>query len=110
MRLQYRQFGLKRASDEMSTSSPLRNQVVRFYGNFDFALDAIANRQVTFIHVTKLNDQFDPYFFFETDFDVSYTRLVDYVREKHPTDFSWFINMVTPSAIPSFFTRSRRFD
>lgn len=75
----------------MTTKEPLPKQVVRFYGNADFALEAIANRQLTFVHVSKLNDPFDPYFFFETDFENKYNALLDYVNEKHPDDFTWFI-------------------
>jgi len=78
----------------MPAKSHLPNYVVRFYGTVDFALDAIANRQVTFVHASKLNDPFDPYFFFETDFKNSYQSLLEYVRRKHPDDADWFAKQV----------------
>jgi hypothetical protein len=70
----------------MPAKSRLPKHVVRFYGTVDFALDAIAHRQMTFVHVSRLNDPFDPYFFFETDFQGKYSELLKYVRKKHPED------------------------
>ncbi|MGO9755413.1 MAG: DUF2971 domain-containing protein [Roseiarcus sp.] len=78
----------------MAAKSHLPKHVVRFYGTVDFALDAIAHRQVTFVHTSKLNDPFDPYFFFETDFEGSYANLLKYVRKKHPDDERWFTRLV----------------
>jgi hypothetical protein len=69
--------------------------VTRFYGNVDYALDVIANRQITFTHVSTLNDPFDPYFFFETDFGQSRERLLKHVKHSHPGDFVWFKKKVT---------------
>jgi hypothetical protein len=53
--------------------------VVRFYGNTQYAAESIGFKEITFLHLDKLNDPFDPYFFFETDFSDSYSNLVDYV-------------------------------
>lgn len=53
--------------------------VVRFYGSLDFALDTIGAKQITLILTSKLDDPFDPYFFFETDFGEVYRAVVDYV-------------------------------
>jgi len=78
----------------MAAKSHLPKRVVRFYGTVDFALDAIAHRQVTFVHASKLNDPFDPYFFFETDFEGKYSNLLNYVRKKHPDDEHWFAEQV----------------
>lgn len=78
----------------MSGRSALPQRVVRFYGNTDFALDAIAHRRVTFVHVTKLNDPFDPYFFFETDFGGEYDGLLAYVRKHRPSDVDWFMRHI----------------
>jgi hypothetical protein len=42
-----------------------------------------------------MNDPFDPYCFFETDFSGSYPNLLRYARSHHPTDMSWFRSKVT---------------
>jgi hypothetical protein len=74
----------------MSGRASTPHKVVRFYGNTDFALEAVAGRQVTLVHVSKLNDPFDPYFFFETDFENDYDRLLSYVRNRSSKDSDWF--------------------
>lgn len=74
----------------MTGRTQLPQRVVRFYGNTDFALDAIAHRQITFIHVSLLNDPFDPYFVFETNFDANYDKLLAYVEKEHPDYSDWF--------------------
>ncbi len=35
---------------------------MRFYGNVQYALECIALKQITFLHIDKLNDPFDPYY------------------------------------------------
>jgi hypothetical protein len=75
--------------------TPPPETVTRFYGNVDFALDVLKNRQIAFVHVSILNDPFDPYCFFETDFGESHPNLIRYVREKHPHDLGWFRAQVT---------------
>jgi hypothetical protein len=69
--------------------------VTRFWGNVDFALDVLNNRQIAFVHVSVLNDPFDPYCFFETDFGESYPNLIRYVRDNHSHDLGWFRAHVT---------------
>jgi hypothetical protein len=69
--------------------------VTRFYGNVDFALDVLKRRQIAFVHVSILNDPYDPYCFFETDFGASYPNLIRYVQENHPKDLGWFRARVT---------------
>jgi hypothetical protein len=69
--------------------------VVRFYGTVDYAVDVLENRQVAFVHVSKLNDPFDPYYFFETDFGDSYKNLIAHVFHNHPNDRPWFRAHVT---------------
>lgn len=71
-------------------------RVTRFYGNVDFAFDVLQNRQVAFVHVKMLNDPFDPYSFYETDFGDSYAGLIHHVKEKHPQDLGWFRGHVKP--------------
>jgi hypothetical protein len=50
--------------------------------------------RITFIRVSLLNDPFDPYFVFETSFDASYERLLDYVNRRSPEDLEWFTRRV----------------
>jgi hypothetical protein len=69
--------------------------VLRFYGNVDFALDAIGGQEITLIHASLVNDPFDPYFFFETDFGEDYKALIDYVSARHPNDLEWFLREMT---------------
>ncbi len=78
----------------MAKMGDLPERVVRFYGNPDYALDAIAHRSISFIHATKLNDPFDPYFFFESDFDFKYDLMFDYVKKHHPNSLAAFKDLV----------------
>jgi DUF2971 family protein len=66
--------------------------VMRFYGNVQYALECLALKQITFLHIDKLNDPFDPNMLFETDFDADYPALTNYVREHHPNDLEQFKN------------------
>lgn len=71
-------------------------QVTRFYGNTEFALDVIENRRIAFVHCSRLNDPFDLYCFFETDFGENYNNLIKYVKSHHPANVRWFRTHVTP--------------
>src|SRR5262249_8269465 len=68
--------------------------LTRFYSNTCFGLDLLENQQVSLVRVTLLNDPFDPYGFFETDFG-NYIDLFRYVRANHPRDLGWFRVHVT---------------
>ncbi len=57
--------------------------VMRFYGNLQYALECIALKQIAFLHHDKLNDPFDPYWFFETDFNEDYQVLINHVQQHH---------------------------
>ena len=59
-------------------------------------MDVIKNKRIAFVHVSMLNDPFDPYFFFETDFEESYQNLIRFVRRNHPEEISRFRGRVTP--------------
>jgi Protein of unknown function (DUF2971) len=45
-----------------------------------------------------LNDPFDPYCFFETDFGDGFQNLIAHVRKNHPRDLPWFRAHVTPQS------------
>lgn len=64
--------------------------VLRFYGNTDYALECIALKQITFLHIEKLNDPFDPVLDYITDFDDSYSALLSHVQKHHSSQFEAF--------------------
>jgi hypothetical protein len=74
----------------MTVDMDIPQQVTRFYADVDFAMDVIKNMQIAFVHVSMLNDPFDPYCFFETDFDDKYLNLIAHIRKNHPRDLPWF--------------------
>jgi hypothetical protein len=53
--------------------------VIRFYGNTDYALECIALKQITFVHVEQLNDPFDPVLDLITDFNDNYAALLSHI-------------------------------
>lgn len=79
----------------MTVDMDIPQQVTRFYANVDYAMDVIKNRHIAFVHVSMLNDPFDPYCFFETDFGDSYQNLIAYMKKHHPRDLPWFRAHVT---------------
>jgi len=85
----------------LSASTRVKAQMItpptgltRFYGNTSFGLDVLNKQHVALVRVTLLNDPFDPYGFFETDFG-NYIDLFKYVRAHHPRDLGWFRVHVT---------------
>jgi hypothetical protein len=64
--------------------------VMRFYGNVQYALECIALKQITFLHVDKINDPFDPNMLFETNFNADYQALINHVQQHHPKDILEF--------------------
>lgn len=74
---------------------PAPATVMRFYGNTRFGFDVLEKQHVALVRSTLLNDPFDPYGFFETDF-ANYSDLLRYVRTHHPRDLGWFRVHVTP--------------
>jgi len=75
-----------------------RKLATRFYGNLKFASDVLENKRVTFIHVSLLNDPFDPYCFFETDFGDSYLNFLKYMKSHHSRELPLFRGHVTPQS------------
>ncbi len=64
--------------------------VVRFYGNPEYAVESIGFKEIVLINPEKLNDPYDPPFFFATDFNGEYEILKDYIRQQHPKELSEF--------------------
>lgn len=67
------------------TQQPQR--LMRFYGNVQYALESIALKQITFLHIDKLNDPFDPYYYFETE---DYHDIINYVQQHHAKNLIYF--------------------
>lgn len=84
--------------EEVVSSFEIPSCVTRFYGSTTYARDVIENKRIAFIHASMLNDPFDPYCFFETDFEASYQNLLLHVRNRHPGDLPWFRAHVTPQS------------
>lgn len=63
---------------------------MHFFGKPQYALECIALKQITFLHIDKLNDPFDPYFYFETDCE-NYQALINHVQQHHQNDLHSFI-------------------
>ena len=64
--------------------------VMRFYGNTDYAMQAIGFREITFLHPDKLNDPFDPPLAFSTDFSENYAALIDWIERCHKENLQNF--------------------
>jgi hypothetical protein len=75
--------------------TPLPTTVMRFYGNTSFGFDVLEQQKIALVRSTLLNDPFDPYGFFETDF-TTYADLIRHVRANHRRDLGWFQVQVTP--------------
>ncbi len=71
------------------------SHVVRFYGECEYALESIVSKQIAFIRNSELNDPFDPYFIFETDFDDDYDKLTEFVRRTRPDKYNEFVDRLT---------------
>jgi hypothetical protein len=72
-----------------TTVTPPQN-VVRFYSNLEYALQCVGFKEIALLHADKLNDPFDPPFYFVNDFDNSYMKLIEWVREYHQGDLRTF--------------------
>ena len=64
--------------------------VIRFYGNIQYAIECIGLKQITFLHIDKLNDPFDSPFSFETAFNADYQTLIKYIQQNHAKDIYKF--------------------
>lgn len=76
--------------NESMCRDKIPQNVIRFYGNADYALECIALKQITFLHLEKLNDPFDPVLDNVTDFNDNYESLLSYVQKHHPTQLAFF--------------------
>ena len=65
-------------------------QVIRFYGNTNYALECIALKQISFLHSDKLNDPFDPVLDYVTNFDDNYASLLSHIQEHNPAQLALF--------------------
>jgi Protein of unknown function (DUF2971). len=58
-------------------------------------MEVIKNKQIAFVRVSELNDPFDPYYFFETDFRADYQELIARLEKNHPRDMLGLRNNLT---------------
>jgi hypothetical protein len=73
-----------------SKEQKIPQYVLRFYGKTEYALECIALKQITFLHLDKLNDPFDPVLDFTTDFNDNYAALLDHVHKQHFSQLTFF--------------------
>jgi hypothetical protein len=73
-----------------SKEQKIPQHVIRFYGKPEYALECIALKQITFLHLEKLNDPFDPVLDNITDFNGNYASLLSHVQEHHTAQLALF--------------------
>jgi len=64
-------------------------RVMRFYGKIEYALECIGFKEITLIHKDKINDPFDPYFYFEPDCN-TYQDIINYIQQHHEKSLQQF--------------------
>jgi hypothetical protein len=83
--------------------------VTRFYGNPDYGNEVIHDLEIAFTHKSVLNDPFDPYLFFETDFNENYSALMDHIKQQHPREFEALRNHISPNSWDAMVTDMRKY-
>jgi hypothetical protein len=73
-----------------SKNSKFPGSVIRFYRNPEYALDVIGRLQITFVHRSTLNDPFDPYMHFNTEFKDNLNEVDKYIAKNHPGLYKLF--------------------
>jgi hypothetical protein len=65
--------------------------VTRFYGTIDYARDVFQTKSIALVHVSRMNDPFDPYFEFVNDFDGRYGTMIKWIEKNHGVkEARWF--------------------
>lgn len=65
--------------------------LTRFYGNVDYARDVFQTKSIALVHVSRMNDPFDPYFEFVNDFNGRYGAMVKWIEKNHGAkEARWF--------------------
>lgn len=85
--------------NEMHPLKPLPERIMRFYGNTNYALECIQVNKITFVRSTELNDPFDPWLGFVTDFNDDYNLLIACIKKHYPKDLNAFRARVTPNSL-----------
>jgi hypothetical protein len=91
----------------MTVSSP--RSVIRFYGNPQYALESIGFKEIIFLHPDKLNDPFDPPFYFITDFNKDYQTLIKYVQQRHSNNLQRFNKLLPKESWVKFISGIERY-
>jgi hypothetical protein len=77
--------------DDAIIMRPPPARLTRFYSNIDFAKDVFQSQSITLIRVMLMNDPFDPYFEFLTDFEDRYSAILNWIAANHgPGEVRWF--------------------
>lgn len=70
-------------------------RLTRFYGNIGFAMDVFQTKSIAFVHVSLMNDPFDPYFEFVTDFEDRYGAVLAWIKANQGAkELRWFKNLM----------------
>ena len=82
---------IEQAASEDVFMPPPPQTLTRFYGTLDFAMDLFRHRTIALVHVSKMNDPFDPYFEFLNDFGDRYGAILKWIRQnKDDGEVRWF--------------------
>lgn len=90
-----------------AVSTPRR--VIRFYGDPKYALESIGFKEITFLHADKLNDPFDPPFYFITDFNKDYEELTKYIQQHHSKDLKRFSDRLSRESWDAFLSSIEKY-
>ena len=71
-------------------------RLTRFYGNVAYGRDVFRTKEISFIHVSLMNDPFDPYFEFVNDFGDSYRDLMRWVANTHGASQAQWLKKIVP--------------
>ncbi len=73
----------------------LPETVTRFFSKVDYALETLREKSIAFIHIKRMNDPFDPYYFLETEFK-NRADFLKWVRQQHPAELRLIRQSVSP--------------
>jgi hypothetical protein len=73
--------------------------LTRFYGNVDYARDIFQTKSIALVHVSRMNDPFDPYFEFVNDFNGRYGAIVEWIENNHGAKEARWFRRVMPNPL-----------
>jgi hypothetical protein len=70
---------------------PPPSYLTRFYGNVDYAREVFQTKSIALVHVSQMNDPFDPYFEFVNIFGSRYGAILKWISgARGPKEARWF--------------------